>query len=177
MLSVDTQHKPDSIANGIFRPEDDQQQAQTFLEQHGRDLHPAFDPQASIPQDAAKEKDGPCPYIFKTSINNCTKEFIKAVEAYRDEWQDPRVRALSLRGKISWEQVMQEVRQAEERYQLAGKSGIRRLARRATDESPAVIPYLRMLPNDSMWLPAVGGGLRLVFEVSSRTKIPANTDK
>lgn len=150
----------------------------SFLPAHGRHCHPAFDARSPTDQahcDSLQEKDGPCPYIFRTLIDNHTKKFIKAVEAHKNGLQDPRVRAISLRGKISWEQVMQQVRQAEERYQLAGKSGIRRIASRASDESPTVIPYLTMSPNDSMSLPAVGGGLRLIFEVETADQSSVKT--
>lgn len=164
-----------TIQNEIHGQKDpDQQHAHAFLEQHGHELHPALDPGASTQQDDLEAKDESRHYIFKTALNAHAKDFIEAVEAYKDGWQDPRIRALSLRGKTSWEQVMQEVRQAEERYNLAGESGLRKFARRATDKSAAVVPYLRMLPNDTLWLPAVAGGLRLVFEVilagSTRTQ-------
>lgn len=152
----------------VSKPANDEQAAQAFLEQHGRNLHNALDSRALLQQDKTKEKDGPYPHISKRSPNRHTREFIQAVEAYRDEWQDPRIRALSLRGKVSWDQVMQEVRKAEDRYQLAGEKGLRRLNTKATDHSPVVIPFLRMLPDDNMWLPAVGGALRIIFEVSSQ---------
>lgn len=144
----------------------DEEQAHAFLQQHGRHLHPAFDAETASTANHAKAETHPSAHVFKDTLDIHTKEFIAAVESYKDGWQDPRIRALSLHQKTSWEQVIQEIREAEVRYAVAGQTGIRKIVRKASSFSLATMPYLRMIPDNSMWLPAVGGALKLIFEVT-----------
>lgn len=88
------------------------------------------------------------------------------MEAYQGSIQDPSVRALDLRGKHTWEEVIREARNCESTYLHAGTKWPRKMARSFSANAEAVQPWIRLIPND-MFLAALSGGLKLVFSVST----------
>lgn len=138
--------------------------ASTFLEQHGHELHPALDIQShnTVPNNEGSTQTEPC--VFKESTYVYTKEFIEMMEAYEDASQDPKIKALRVHGSASWDEVLSLARAVEEKYTSAGKEGARKYSRKIIDKSAIMLPFVRMLPNDT-FSSAITGGLRLVFEV------------
>ena len=102
-----------------------------------------------------------------------TEEFQQAIEHYQNSAEDPKVKALNIRGHQSWEEVIQKARDAEAEYLTAGTGRMRKFGRAATDRSAALLPLVRLLPNDS-FCSAISGGLRLVVELSMPFKQRGN---
>lgn len=86
------------------------------------------------------------------------------MEAYQMSSDDPKIKALNIRGEQSWKEVIQKVRDAEERYVKAGHGWFRKHGRTMTDKSAVFLPVVRLIPNDS-FCSVISGGLRLVVEL------------
>lgn len=153
----------------MMRKRSRDEKAQSFLEERGRHLHPALDATHSSLQEHYSARES-LPYVFKDSTYAQTVEFIKSVEAYQDVSQDPRIRALKIKDKSSWDEVMRAAQETEEKYLLAGSNGVRKYSRKAADKAAIFLPYVRMIPND-MFFSVLSGGLRLIFEESAENNV------
>lgn len=95
-----------------------------------------------------------------------TEDFQQAIEQYQHSSDDPKIRALDIRGEHSWERAVKKAREAEEKYSEGGQGRWRKLGRRLTEKSAAALPVVRLIPNDS-FCSVISGGLRLVVELSA----------
>jgi hypothetical protein len=86
------------------------------------------------------------------------------MEEYQNSMKDPSISALDLRGKHSWDDVLQIAKDAEATYLKAGRKGLRKAGRFITAKSEAMLPYLQLIPN-GFFTSILCGGLKLVFGV------------
>ena len=87
------------------------------------------------------------------------------MQAYQASLKDPKLNALNLQGKHSWEDVFRAAKDAEVEYVKAGGRGLRRAGRVTTAYSEAVMPVLQLIPNGE-FTSILCGGLKLIFGVS-----------
>lgn len=99
------------------------------------------------------------------------------VQAYQASLKDPKLSALDIRGKHSWEDVFRAAKDAEAEYLKAGEKGLRRAGRITTAYADAVMPVLKLIPNGE-FTSILCGGLKLVFGMSNTqlTKTSWNAD-
>lgn len=104
------------------------------------------------------------------------------MEIYRCTAKDKAFVQFDLEDKHSWDEVLQEARFAEQKYNRNAK-GLRgmghRVFRIVGDNAAAANPWLNILP-DSEYTSVLCGGLKLIFEVQRRdsiqTRSKADTD-
>lgn len=99
-----------------------------------------------------------------------TQHFRKVMEIYRCTAKDKAFVQFDLEDKHSWDEVLQEARFAEQKYNRNAK-GLRgmghRVFRIVGDNAAAANPWLNILP-DSEYTSVLCGGLKLIFEAAGR---------
>ena len=93
-----------------------------------------------------------------------TDQFLEVVKAYQESTKDPSISEFDLRGKHSWDDVLRVAKDAELTYLKKGGRGLRKTGRIITNNSEAVMPYLRLIPNGT-YTSILCGGLKLIFGV------------
>jgi hypothetical protein len=93
------------------------------------------------------------------------QQFLEVVKTYQNGCEISNVKRLNLDGAHSWDDVMCMVRENKTIYDEAGRSRFRKLGRAIGRRSDAIVPWLRMVPNDS-YTSILCGGLRCIFELS-----------
>ncbi|KAL9115249.1 MAG: hypothetical protein Q9227_001043 [Pyrenula ochraceoflavens] len=100
--------------------------AANFLESQGRNIHPIFD----SPDNSSKQASAtPQNEAFNQSIRLHAEQFLQVMEAYQASIDDSKTRLLDLRGKHTWDEVLQVPKDARTAYIAVGVSKLRKSGR------------------------------------------------
>lgn len=111
--------------------------------------------------------------ISDDEVRHHTQIFCRVMNIYQSTAKDKRLADFNIREKHSWDEVLQEARFAEQKYNQKAK-GLRgighRVFRVVGDNAAAANPWLKIFENND-YTSILCGGLKLIFEVQSRDAI------
>ena len=99
-------------------------------------------------------------------LQHRTTDFLRIMDLYQENSKEASKLKFSVRGKFTWDQVMNEAELAQEKYVADGK-GVRNAFRVVSNFSPGLDPWLKLLP-DGEYTSVVCGCLKLMFGVSTK---------
>ncbi|KAL8868255.1 MAG: hypothetical protein Q9174_005107 [Haloplaca sp. 1 TL-2023] len=135
------------------------------------EIHPAFD-DVGIRYDTSGDyfaAEEPEDLYDESAIFNSQKAFVNALEQFQQAAQSTYKSDVNLQDTHTWQEVLERVNQARDKYTGVNQKGILRKIKSGLrgfqTAAPAIEAWLKLLPSTSTYGSVVCGGLTIILEV------------